>query len=131
MKNGFALVALALGSLGLGAPAEAGDDPASNVTLEAKRDGGKLGIKLTPAATWYINSDFPIKCTLTIAAGGVLEKAELVKADAKFTDSGKPGKAKDVSFSVGADKAVEGECKLVICSDASCSPPFKVPVKSN
>lgn len=135
MKIGFALVALALTSLGLGASpasnAEAGDDPASNVTLAATRAAGKVSIKLTPAASWYINSDYPIKCTLTIAAGGTLEKAELVKADATFTASGKEGKAKDASFSVGADKEVSGECKLVICSDTSCSPPFKLPVKSN
>ena len=79
----------------------------------------------------YVNKDYPIKCTLKIADGGKLEKTELVKADAKYEDAAKEGKAKSVSFSVGADKAVDAECKLVVCTDATCSAPFKVTGKSN
>ena len=133
MKLAKVLAILATGSLGvvaaLATVASADDDPAKNITLSAKRDAGKLGIKITPAEHWYVNSEYPIKCTLT--STGTLGKAELKKEDAAYVDAGKPGKAKEVSFNTTADKAVEGECKLVICSDNSCSSPFKVPVKSN
>lgn len=133
MKLASALAALAAGSFAvvaaLSTVASADDDPAKNVTLSAKREAGKLGIKITPVDHWYVNSEYPIKCTLT--SSGTLGKAELKKEDAAYVDAGKPGKAKEVSFSTTADKAVEGECKLVICSDNSCSSPFKIPVKSN
>ena len=134
MKLGFGIAIAALGAASLSlSPQVAGadDDPAKNVKVEAKRDGGRLSLTIKPADSWYINTDFPLKCTLKVADGGKLDKSELGKGDAKFEDSGKAGKAKSVSFSTGADKAVDGECKLVICSDSSCSSPFKIPVKSN
>jgi hypothetical protein len=135
MKLASLFATFALGSFGVVASlatiATADDDPAKNVTIEAKRDAGKVTIKIKPADHWYVNSEYPLKCSLKIADGGTLEKAELKKEDGQYTDAGKPGKAKDVTFKTGADKAVSGECKMVLCSDNSCSSPFKVPVQSN
>jgi hypothetical protein len=137
MKLGFALAALALGgltasvSVSSSVGADEATDYAKKVRVAAKRDAGKLSIKLVPDSTWFINTEYPIKCTLKVADGGKLDKAELKKDDAKFEESGKAGKAKSVSFETRADKAVEGECKLVICTESSCSSPFKVAVKSN
>ena len=133
MKLGFALAALALGAMTtLSGSLGAEEDYAKEVTVEAKRDGGKLKLTLKPKKDGlYVNKDYPIKCSLKIADGGKLEKTELAKADAKYEDAGKEGKAKSVSFSTGADKAVDAECKLVVCTDATCSAPFKVTGKSN
>jgi hypothetical protein len=133
MKLGFALAALALGAMTtLSGSLGAEEDYAKDVTVEAKRDGGKLKLTLKPKKDGlYVNKDYPIKCSLKIADGGKLEKTELAKADAKYEDAGKEGKAKSVSFSTGADKAVDAECKLVVCTDATCSAPFKVTGKSN
>ena len=132
MKLGFALAALTLGAMTLSTSLGAEEDYAKQVTVSAKRDAGKLALTLKPSKDGlYVNKDYPIKCTLKIADGGKLEKTELVKADAKYEDAGKEGKAKSVSFSVGADKTVETECKLVVCTDATCSAPFKVTGKSN
>ncbi len=134
MKTASILAALGIGAAALclaASPVAADEDYSKKVQVEAKRAEGKLGIKLSPVSGWYINKDYPTKCTLKIAEGGTLEKAELKKEDAQFEDAGKEGKAKSVSFSVGADKAVEGECKLVVCSDESCSSPFKVSLKAD
>jgi hypothetical protein len=32
---------------------------------------------------------------------------------------------------VGADKTVTGECKVVLCTDSSCSSPFTMKFASN
>ena len=134
MKIGFAL---ALGTLGLvGALAASGsataeEDYEKTVTIEAKRAGGKLDIVIQPKAGWYVNTEFNLKCKLKATDGGKVGKAELSKDDAKFVDAGKPGKAKSATLSTEADKPVEGECKLVTCSDNACSSPFKVAIKSN
>lgn len=132
MKLGFALAALTLGAMTLSTSLGAEEDYAKQVTVNAKRDAGKLSLTLKPNKDGlYVNKDYPIKCTLKIADGGKLEKTELAKADAKYEDAGKEGKAKSVTWSVAADKAVDAECKLVVCTDATCSAPFKVTGKSN
>jgi len=79
----------------------------------------------------YVNKEYPIKCSVKIASGGTLSKAELTKSDVAFEDAGKEGKAKSATFSVGADKTIEGTCKVVACSDNACSSPFEVKFKSN
>lgn len=137
MKIGFAFAALGLGAFAttaaLSLTATAEEPLEKRVVVEAKLDAkaGKASIVLKGIDGAYINKDFPIKCDVTIAEGGKLEKAQLTKDDAKFEDSGKEGKAKSASFSVGADKSISGECKLVACSESSCSSPFKLPFKSN
>lgn len=136
MKTAFA--ALALGAFAITASSSTSataDEPfESRVVAEAKLDAaGKKAtilIKGKDAAT-YINKDFPAKCSVSIADGGKLEKSELKKEDGKFEDAGKEGKAKSLTFTVGADKTISGECKIVACSDSSCSSPFKVSFKSN
>jgi hypothetical protein len=89
----------------------------------------------TPTArsyAFYVNTEYLLKCSLKIKDGGTLEKAELKKENAKYDEvSGKTGKAKSATFSVGADKSVEGSCKVVVCTDNSCSSPFKVAFSSN
>ena len=135
MKIRFALAAVALATTAL-LPTAVADDTASldgKATVEAKLDAKAKKVTLTIKGKGpigndavYVNTDYPLKCNLKIKDGGKLDKAELKKDDAKFEDAGKPGKAKSATFTVGADKPVEGECKLVVCTDKSCSSPFKV-----
>lgn len=106
------------------------DEPLSskmgaNAAIDAKT--GKLTLVLKgKEAGVYVNTEYPTKCTLTGADGGTVEKPELTKADAKFEDAGKPGKAKSATFTVGATKKVTGSCKMVACSDSGCSAPFSI-----
>jgi hypothetical protein len=104
------------------------DSLESKMGATATLAGGKLTLVLKgKEGGVYVNTEYPFKCTVKIADGGKLEKSELTKADAKFEDAGKPGKAKSATFVTGADKPVTGECKLVVCSDSACSSPFKLP----
>jgi hypothetical protein len=136
MKTAFA--ALALGAFAITASSSTSataDEPLeSKIVIEAKLDAKEkkatIVLKGKDGGT-YINKDYPAKCTVSIAEGGKLEKTELKKEDGKYEDAGKEGKAKSLTFSVGADKSISGECKLVACTDSSCSSPFKVSFKSN
>ena len=133
MKIPFVAVALAVATFGLSS-AIAGEETLENkgqitATVDAKSKQLTLVIKGKEAGV-YFNTEYPTKCTLAIAEGGKLEKAKLEKADAKLEDAGKPGKAKSATFKVGADKKVTGECKLVLCTDNSCSSPFTMKFES-
>ena len=130
MKIAFA--ALALGAFAITASsstsATAEEPLESRVGIESKFDSkaGKVSITIKGKdAAVYINTDYSLKCDLKVADGGKVEKTQVVKADASFEASGKEGKAKSATFTVTADKAVSGECKLVACSDSACSSPFK------
>jgi hypothetical protein len=134
MKIGFALAALAFGTVTALASSGVADDKLENkmgvkATLDATAKKATIVLKGTDDKT-YVNTEYGTKCSVTIASGGKLEKAELVKADATFEPSGKDGKAKSATFKVGADKAIEGKCKVVACTDNSCSSPFEVTFKS-
>lgn len=102
----------------------------ATATLDAKTNKLTLVLKGKEAGV-YVNTEFGTKCTLTGVEGGTVAKAELTKADATFEDAGKPGKAKSATFSVGATKKVRGECRMVACSDSSCSAPFTITFTSN
>ena len=144
MKIRFAIASLALATTAL-LPTAVADDAASldgRATVEAKLDAKSKKLTLTVKGKGpvehkgskedvYVNKDYPLKCNLKIKDGGKLDKAELKKDDAKFEDAGHAGKAKSATFTVGADKSVEGECKLVVCTVSRCSSPFKVSFTSN
>jgi hypothetical protein len=134
MKIGFALAALAFGAVTVSSSSVVADEKLESkmgvkATLDAAKKSASIVAKGIDDKT-YVNTEYPIKCSVTIASGGKLEKAELTKADAVFEASGKEGKAKSATFKVGADKAIEGKCKLVACTDSACSSPFEVTFKS-
>jgi len=139
MKIRLALATLALGAIATttvlsSAVAEESLDGKATITakLDAKTKKATIVIKGKEDGI-YVNKEYPLKCDLTIKDGGTLEKAKLTKDDATYEDAGKgkEGKAKTATFKVGADKPIEGECKLVVCSVGSCSAPFKVKFSSN
>lgn len=134
MKIRFALAALALATTAVLSSAVADEALEGKATAEAKFDSasGKATIVVKPKGDGiYINSEYAIKCTVKSKAGGKVDKSELKKDDAKFEAADKPGKAKSATFTVGADKSVEGECKLAVCRAEACSNPFKISFSSN
>ena len=138
MNIRFAVVALALSALGATtvlSTAVAEESLDGKATVDAKLDASAKQLSLVVKGVGegvYVNTEYPLKCSLKIKDGGTLEKAELKKENAKYDEvSGKTGKAKSATFSVGADKSVEGSCKVVVCTDNSCSSPFKVAFSSN
>lgn len=132
MKIRTALVAVAVTTAATTAVL-AQDSLESKMGVTATLDAGakKLTLVLKGKESGvYVNTEYKLKCSLKIADGGKLEKTEVKLEDAKLEDAGKAGKAKSATFVVGADKPVTGECKLVACSDSSCTAPFKLPFQS-
>ena len=131
MKTRFAPVAaLTFIALTTASVATAEDTLSSRMgttaTIDAKTNTLTLVLKGKDSGI-YVNTEFGTKCTFTGVDGGTVAKPELTKADAKFEDAGKPGKAKSATFTVGATKKVRGECRMVACSDSACSAPFTLP----
>lgn len=138
MNIRFAAAALALGALFATAvlpSAFAEESLDGKATVDAKLDSASKKLTLVIKGKGdgvYVNTEYSLKCSLKAKDGGALEKAELKKDDAKFEDvAGKAGKAKSATLTASADKSVEGSCKVVVCTDTSCSNPFKVPFSSN
>ena len=124
----FALAAAALALVGVSAVSDASaENFTDHFTVVAKNDGGKLTVDIASKDGWYVNTEYPMKLTLTAPDGVKLGKSELKKEDAKLEGTEKKGKAKKASFSTtaSADKPVSGKYKIVVCSDKTCSPPLK------
>jgi len=135
MKIRFALAAIALATTTVISSAVADEALEGKATADAKLDAkaGKATLVLKGKGDGvYINKDYGLKCSVKAKDGGKVDKSELKKEDATYESvADKPTKAKSATFTVGADKAIEGECKLVVCTDTSCSSPFKVSITSN
>lgn len=133
MKIRLALAALVLGTLGAttvltSAIAEESLDGKAAVEAQLDAKSKKLTVTLKGKESGiYVNKEYPVKCSLKIKDGGKLSKAEVTKDDLKYEDvSGEPTKAKTAKFVVDADKQVDGECKMVVCTKSACSAPQKV-----
>ena len=133
MKIRFALAALVLSSTALLSSAVAEESLDGKAMVEAKVSAGKATIVIKGKSYGiYVNEDFGLKCSVKAKDGGKVDKAELKKEDAKYElVADKPGKAKSATLTVGADKGIEGECKVVICTTTACSSPQKVSYSSN
>ena len=133
MKIRFALAALVLSSTALLSSAVAEESLDGKAMVEAKVSAGKATIVIKGKSDGiYVNEDFGLKCSVKAKDGGKVDKAELKKEDAKYESvADKPGKAKSATLTVGADKGIEGECKVVICTTTACSSPQKVSYSSN
>ncbi len=127
MKKGLALFALGCAVAATFAASElrAGEnDPLEKrLAVSFVRAAGKVTITIKPTdGHAYVNAEFPAKCDLK--TDGKIDKPALAKADFKYEDAGKPGKAKSISAVVTADKKIKATCKVVACSDNACSSPF-------
>ncbi len=139
MKTRFALASIALAAIATttvfsSAVAEESLEGKATITAKLDAKAKKATIVIQGKGDGvYVNKEYPLKCEVTIKDGGKLEKATLGKDDATYEDAGKDkvGKAKSATLKVGADKPIEGECKVVVCTTGSCSAPFKVKFASN
>lgn len=134
MKSRFVFAVLAAAMTTVVSSALAEESLEGKATVDATLDAkaGQVTIVLHGASEGiYVNEEYALKCSVRSREGGRVDKPELRKDDAKYESvADKPGKAKSATFTVGADKAVEGECKLVVCTTTACSSPFKVPFSS-
>jgi hypothetical protein len=111
--------------------ARADDDFSGSATVTATQNGKKVDILIKPSKDkLFINSEYPIKVTLSGKNGGSVSKATLGKDDATYVPSDHDGKAKSVSFSVDAPSGLSGEAKLVVCSLDGCGNPTKFPFET-
>jgi hypothetical protein len=134
MNIRFALAALALATTAVISSAVAAEALEGKASASAKFDAkaGKATITIKPTGDGvYLNSEYGLKCNVKAKDGGKVDKSELKKADATYDASDKPGKAKSATLTVGADKGVEGDCKVTVCSGEACSSPFKINFSSN
>lgn len=124
-------LALAAAAALLAASTQLSDASAENwadhFSVSAKTSSGKLNIVVAAKDGWFVNTEYPMKLKLTAPDGVTLGKTELKKSDATFSGTEHEGKAKTASFSVSAtgSGAVDGNYKLVVCSENNCSPPVK------
>ncbi|NUP07069.1 MAG: hypothetical protein HOW73_13525 [Polyangiaceae bacterium] len=128
MKIRPAIVALVIGSVAVVPTALAEESLDGKAVGEATVKDGKATIVIKGASDGiYVNKDYPIKCSVKSKGNGKLDKHALKKEDAKYEDvAGKAGKARSVTLGVGATGAIEGSCKVVVCTDNACSSPFAV-----
>jgi uncharacterized protein (DUF2141 family) len=135
MKIRFAAAALVLTTTALVTSAVADEALEGKATVEAKLDAkaGKVTIVVKPKGDGiYLNKEYGLKCTVKAKDGGKVDKSELKKDDATYDAvADKPGKAKSATLTVGADKGIEGDCKVAVCKEEACSNPFKVSFSSN
>lgn len=134
MNIRFALTALVLATAAAATTAVADEALEGKASVDAKLDAGAKKATLVIKGKGdgvYLNKEYGLKCSVKAKDGGTVDKSELKKDDAKYEDSDKPGKAKSATFTVTADKNVEGECKVVVCTEKACSSPFKVSFSSN
>ncbi len=133
MKHGFLFAA----ALGLAAatttvsPVRADEDISSQFVVTATAKGGKVDVVIKPANDKvFINSEYTMKIHISAKDGGKVDKTDLTKEDGKYVASTHEGKAKQVTFTVNADKGVTGEGKLVVCSLGACGNPTKFSFES-
>jgi len=106
--------------------AQADDDFSNQATVTATQNGKKVDIVIKPSKDkLYINSEYPLKISLTAKGGGTVSKDKLGKDDGTYVPSDHEGKAKSVSFTVDAPSGLSGEAKLVVCSLDGCGNPTK------
>jgi hypothetical protein len=135
MNFRLALAALALGTTSVLSSAVADETLEGKATIDAKLDAkaSKVTVVIKGKGDGvYLNKEYALKCSLKAKDSGKLDKTEIKKEDATYEAvPDKAGKAKSATFTVGADKGLEGDCKMVVCTDNSCSSPFKVSFTSN
>jgi hypothetical protein len=127
MKKLVALFALfSLACLPLVARA---DQAATGYTLKVEAPPAKKGqksvakIKITPAAGYHMNKEYPTALTLSsVPAGVTVDKTkQTLKDAAKWEEQG--GEF-DVAYTAAAagKKTVSGELKFAVCSATTCDP---------
>ena len=79
-------------------------------------------VSVLPKGGFHVNTEYPVKLTLTAPSGVTLEKQKQVKEDAKRFE--KAGLDFEVGFTAAASgkQSFTGELRFAVCTDTECKP---------
>lgn len=81
---------------------------------------GELQIQLEGRGDWHVNQDYPIRVKIAVGEGVSVDKAELVRSDAKRFDEGQVEFLAQVQPSVAGEHEVECEVSFAMCTEENC-----------
>ena len=114
------LVALAAAAL----PAFAGDQYDVNIQVPSAKATEKAVVKVgvRPKGAYHVNTEYPVKLTITAPDGVKLDKDTQRKDDAKRFE--KTALDFEVGFTASGagKKSFTGELKFAVCTDTECKP---------
>ncbi len=113
-------VALAAAAL----PALAGDQYDVSIKSPSARSNERavVTVSLAPKGGFHVNTEYPVKLTITAPDGVNVEKVKQTKDDAKRFE--KTGLDFEVAFVAAGSgrKSFTGELKFAVCTDTECKP---------
>ncbi len=79
-------------------------------------------VSIAPKGAYHVNTEYPVKLTVTPPDGVKLEKEKLLKDDAKrFEKTGLDFEVAFIATSPGK-KSFTGQLKFAVCTDTDCKP---------
>jgi hypothetical protein len=122
LVSALSLVALSLAAAAL--PALAGDQYDVKVKSPSAKANERAvaTVSLSPKGGFHVNTEYPVKLTVTAPDGVKVEKEKQTKDDAKRFE--KAGLDFEVAFVAGASgrKSFTGELRFAVCTDTECKP---------
>ena len=79
-------------------------------------------ISISPKGGYHVNTDYPVKLTLTPPDGVTLEKAKQTKDDATRFEKAELDFEVAFTSSGSGTKTFTGQLKFAVCSDTECKP---------
>ncbi len=123
MKMHLSAAALIAATLALGT-AVAGDQYDLTVKSPTAKVNERAAAKISvsPKGAFHVNTEYPIKLTVTAPDGVKLDKQKQTKDDAKRFE--KAGLDFEVAFTAdgAGKKSFTGEVKFAVCTDTDCKP---------
>jgi hypothetical protein len=124
MKKLVSAVALLLAATATLGTAVAGDQYELSIKSPSAKANERAVAKvsLAPKGAFHVNTEYPVKLTLSAPDGVKLEKETLRGADAARFE--KTGLDFEVAFVAGGSgkKSFSGELKFAVCTDTECKP---------
>jgi hypothetical protein len=113
-----------LGTVGTVGIAMAGDQYDLSIKSPSSKANERAVVKLSlaPKGAFHVNTEYPVKLTITPPDGVKLEKQKQTKDDAKRFE--KAGLDFEVAFVADGSgkKSFTGELKFAVCTDTECKP---------
>ena len=122
MKKLVSVAALLIAATAGTALAAAGYDLTVNKPSAKANERAVAKISISPKGSFHVNTEYPVKLTLTAPDGVTLEKTKQTKDDA--TRFEKTELDFDVAFtaSTSGTKTFNGQLKFAVCTDTECKP---------
>jgi len=124
MKKLLSAVALVIAATATLGTAVAGDLYDLNIKSPSAKANERAVVKVSiaPKGAYHVNTEYPVKLTLTAPDGVKLDKEKQTKGDAKRFE--KAGLDFEVGFTASGagKKSFTGELKFAVCTDTDCKP---------